>query len=156
MALTWAAAGVLGVLLTPSPGATLPTRDSYSQPSRTLGSSCSCEPSVHLLCSPQENKLKFSAFLEKEYKVRINPSSMFDVHVKRIHEYKRQLLNCLHIVTLYNRECGLGSRPPARPGPGFRSCSRAAGACVCRRASMFSSSSVFCALGVRVVTRSGR
>ncbi|XP_036273665.1 glycogen phosphorylase, brain form isoform X1 [Pipistrellus kuhlii] len=51
----------------------------------------------------QENKLKFSAFLEKEYKVRINPSSMFDVHVKRIHEYKRQLLNCLHIITLYNR-----------------------------------------------------
>ncbi|XP_064428787.1 glycogen phosphorylase, brain form isoform X6 [Mirounga angustirostris] len=51
----------------------------------------------------QENKLKFSALLEKEYKVKINPSSMFDVHVKRIHEYKRQLLNCLHIVTLYNR-----------------------------------------------------
>ncbi|XP_025872179.1 glycogen phosphorylase, brain form isoform X2 [Vulpes vulpes] len=51
----------------------------------------------------QENKLKFSAFLEKEYKVKINPSSMFDVHVKRIHEYKRQLLNCLHIITLYNR-----------------------------------------------------
>uniref|UniRef100_A0A7N5JB23 Alpha-1,4 glucan phosphorylase n=1 Tax=Ailuropoda melanoleuca TaxID=9646 RepID=A0A7N5JB23_AILME len=51
----------------------------------------------------QENKLKFSAFLEKKYKVKINPSSMFDVHVKRIHEYKRQLLNCLHIVTLYNR-----------------------------------------------------
>ncbi|XP_030769740.1 glycogen phosphorylase, brain form isoform X1 [Rhinopithecus roxellana] len=51
----------------------------------------------------QENKLKFSAFLEKEYKVKINPSSMFDVHVKRIHEYKRQLLNCLHVVTLYNR-----------------------------------------------------
>jgi len=51
----------------------------------------------------QENKLKFSALLEKEYKVKINPSSMFDVHVKRIHEYKRQLLNCLHIITLYNR-----------------------------------------------------
>uniref|UniRef100_F6ZVS8 Alpha-1,4 glucan phosphorylase n=1 Tax=Ornithorhynchus anatinus TaxID=9258 RepID=F6ZVS8_ORNAN len=51
----------------------------------------------------QENKMKFSAFLEQEYKVKINPSSMFDVHVKRIHEYKRQLLNCLHIITLYNR-----------------------------------------------------
>ncbi|PIN97110.1 hypothetical protein AB205_0005880, partial [Aquarana catesbeiana] len=51
----------------------------------------------------QENKLKFSAYLEKEYKVKINPSSLFDVQVKRIHEYKRQLLNCLHVITLYNR-----------------------------------------------------
>ncbi|KAM9317303.1 glycogen phosphorylase, brain form [Gastrophryne carolinensis] len=51
----------------------------------------------------QENKLKFAAYLENEYKLKINPSSMFDVQVKRIHEYKRQLLNCLHIITLYNR-----------------------------------------------------
>uniref|UniRef100_A0AAZ3PKR6 Alpha-1,4 glucan phosphorylase n=1 Tax=Oncorhynchus tshawytscha TaxID=74940 RepID=A0AAZ3PKR6_ONCTS len=51
----------------------------------------------------QENKLKFSAYLEEHYKVKINPNSMFDVQVKRIHEYKRQLLNCLHIITLYNR-----------------------------------------------------
>ncbi|XP_041123130.1 glycogen phosphorylase, liver form-like [Polyodon spathula] len=51
----------------------------------------------------QENKMKFAQYLEKEYKVKINPSSMFDVHVKRIHEYKRQLLNCLHIITMYNR-----------------------------------------------------
>ncbi|XP_063515562.1 glycogen phosphorylase, brain form isoform X2 [Pongo pygmaeus] len=58
----------------------------------------------------QENKLKFSAFLEKEYKVKINPSSMFDVHVKRIHEYKRQLLNCLHVVTLYNRALNTGDQ----------------------------------------------
>uniref|UniRef100_A0A8C5PTZ7 Alpha-1,4 glucan phosphorylase n=1 Tax=Leptobrachium leishanense TaxID=445787 RepID=A0A8C5PTZ7_9ANUR len=51
----------------------------------------------------QENKMKFARYLEKEYKVKINPNSMFDVHVKRIHEYKRQLLNCLHVITLYNR-----------------------------------------------------
>ncbi|XP_075693018.1 glycogen phosphorylase, muscle form [Rhinoderma darwinii] len=51
----------------------------------------------------QENKLKFARYLETEYKVKINPNSMFDVHVKRIHEYKRQLLNCLHVITLYNR-----------------------------------------------------
>ncbi|XP_011367273.1 glycogen phosphorylase, muscle form [Pteropus vampyrus] len=51
----------------------------------------------------QENKLKFSAYLEKEYKVHINPNSLFDIQVKRIHEYKRQLLNCLHIITMYNR-----------------------------------------------------
>ncbi|GAB0191186.1 glycogen phosphorylase, liver form [Grus japonensis] len=51
----------------------------------------------------QENKVKFAQYLEKEYKVKINPSSMFDVHVKRIHEYKRQLMNCLHVITMYNR-----------------------------------------------------
>lgn len=51
----------------------------------------------------QDNKLKFAQYLEKEYRMKINPSSMFDVHVKRIHEYKRQLLNCLHIIAMYNR-----------------------------------------------------
>uniref|UniRef100_A0A672LGM7 Alpha-1,4 glucan phosphorylase n=1 Tax=Sinocyclocheilus grahami TaxID=75366 RepID=A0A672LGM7_SINGR len=50
----------------------------------------------------QENKLKFAVHLEEHYKVKINPNSMFDVQVKRIHEYKRQLLNCLHIITFYN------------------------------------------------------
>uniref|UniRef100_A0A673K6I5 Alpha-1,4 glucan phosphorylase n=1 Tax=Sinocyclocheilus rhinocerous TaxID=307959 RepID=A0A673K6I5_9TELE len=51
----------------------------------------------------QESKMKFAMHLEEQYKVKINPHSMFDVHVKRIHEYKRQLLNCLHIIALYNR-----------------------------------------------------
>lgn len=48
--------------------------------------------------------MKFAVHLEEHYKVKINPNSMFDVQVKRIHEYKRQLLNCLHIITYYNRE----------------------------------------------------
>ncbi|KAJ8348328.1 hypothetical protein SKAU_G00269170 [Synaphobranchus kaupii] len=51
----------------------------------------------------QENKLKFAVHLQEHYKVAINPNSMFDFQVKRIHEYKRQLLNCLHIITYYNR-----------------------------------------------------
>ncbi|XP_053504515.1 glycogen phosphorylase, muscle form [Ictalurus furcatus] len=51
----------------------------------------------------QENKLKFATHLEEHYKVKINPNSIFDIQVKRIHEYKRQLLNCLHIITFYNR-----------------------------------------------------
>uniref|UniRef100_A0A8B9L507 Alpha-1,4 glucan phosphorylase n=1 Tax=Astyanax mexicanus TaxID=7994 RepID=A0A8B9L507_ASTMX len=50
----------------------------------------------------QENKMKFAVHLEEHYKVKINPNSMFDIQVKRIHEYKRQLLNCLHIITFYN------------------------------------------------------
>ncbi|NWJ00014.1 PYGL protein, partial [Crypturellus undulatus] len=81
----------------------------------------------------QENKVKFALFLEKEYKVKINPASMFDVHVKRIHEYKRQLMNCLHIITMYNRKAPphargsplglfLGTRvtPALRSAPGIR------------------------------------
>lgn len=59
------------------------------------------------LCHTKENKLKFAAYLEKEYHVKINPESIFDIQVKRIHEYKRQLLNCLHIITFYNRKCSL-------------------------------------------------
>ncbi|XP_037814208.1 LOW QUALITY PROTEIN: glycogen phosphorylase-like [Lucilia sericata] len=51
----------------------------------------------------QENKLKLAQILEKDYGVKVNPASMFDIQVKRIHEYKRQLLNCMHIITLYNR-----------------------------------------------------
>uniref|UniRef100_A0A4W4GDV4 Alpha-1,4 glucan phosphorylase n=1 Tax=Electrophorus electricus TaxID=8005 RepID=A0A4W4GDV4_ELEEL len=53
----------------------------------------------------QDNKLKFAQYLERECQVKINPASIFDVHVKRIHEYKRQLLNCLHVITMYNRMC---------------------------------------------------
>nr|XP_020477974.1 glycogen phosphorylase, brain form [Monopterus albus] len=51
----------------------------------------------------QENKLKLASYLEKQNQVRLNPDSIFDVQVKRIHEYKRQLLTCLHAITLYNR-----------------------------------------------------
>uniref|UniRef100_A0AAR5PAZ5 Alpha-1,4 glucan phosphorylase n=2 Tax=Dendroctonus ponderosae TaxID=77166 RepID=A0AAR5PAZ5_DENPD len=51
----------------------------------------------------QENKLRLAQLLEKEYGAKVNPASMFDIHVKRIHEYKRQLLNCMHIITMYNR-----------------------------------------------------
>jgi len=47
--------------------------------------------------------MKLAAYIEREFGVRVDPASMFDIQVKRIHEYKRQLLNILHIITLYNR-----------------------------------------------------
>jgi len=51
----------------------------------------------------QNNKNKLAAYLNEETGVDINPCSLFDIQVKRIHEYKRQLLNILHVITLYNR-----------------------------------------------------
>lgn len=50
-----------------------------------------------------KNKLALIELIEKEHNIKINPESMFDVQVKRFHEYKRQLLNVFHIITLYNR-----------------------------------------------------
>jgi starch phosphorylase len=49
------------------------------------------------------NKEKLATIVAHKLKLEINPDSLFDVQVKRIHEYKRQLLNLLHVVTLYNR-----------------------------------------------------
>jgi glycogen phosphorylase len=48
-------------------------------------------------------KLSFLSWLKSTTGRIINPDAIFDGHVKRIHEYKRQLLNALHIVVLYNR-----------------------------------------------------
>lgn len=49
------------------------------------------------------NKKLLKEYIEKEHDVEINPESIFDSQVKRFHEYKRQLLNVLHVITLYNR-----------------------------------------------------
>jgi len=51
----------------------------------------------------QANKKRLAQLVEQECNVVFNPDSMFDVQVKRIHEYKRQLLNILHVIHLYNR-----------------------------------------------------
>ena len=47
------------------------------------------------------NKARLATLIERKCGVRVNPDSLFDVQVKRIHEYKRQLLNVLHAVTRY-------------------------------------------------------
>jgi starch phosphorylase len=51
----------------------------------------------------QENKTQLASFIKQQLGMAVNPESMFDVLVKRIHEYKRQHLQVLHIITLYNR-----------------------------------------------------
>lgn len=49
------------------------------------------------------NKVRLANRIEDVTGVKLNPNSLFDVQIKRIHEYKRQLLNVLHVITLYNR-----------------------------------------------------
>ncbi len=51
----------------------------------------------------QRNKEKLAAYILSHNGIEVNRESIFDIQVKRIHEYKRQLLNLLHAVTLYNR-----------------------------------------------------
>lgn len=48
------------------------------------------------------NKLALAEVIRKELEIRVDPHALFDVHIKRIHEYKRQLLNILEAVALYN------------------------------------------------------
>ena len=49
------------------------------------------------------NKVRLAAVIRKLTGERVDPDSLFDVQVKRLHEYKRQLLNLMHIITLYHR-----------------------------------------------------
>jgi starch phosphorylase len=51
----------------------------------------------------EANKERIVGYINDRTGVTLDPHSLFDVQVKRIHEYKRQLLNALHAVTLYNR-----------------------------------------------------
>ena len=51
----------------------------------------------------RQNKLRLADYIRENNGIEVNPDSIFDVQVKRLHEYKRQLLNILHVMYLYNK-----------------------------------------------------
>jgi starch phosphorylase len=75
-----------------------------------------------------ENKQALAALIKERTGVVVDPQSLFDIQVKRLHEYKRQHLNVLHVVALYNRlkhAPGLGITPRTvifggKAAPGYR------------------------------------
>ncbi|MBQ3181964.1 MAG: glycogen/starch/alpha-glucan phosphorylase [Clostridia bacterium] len=58
-----------------------------------------------------KNKIRLSEYVSKKNGINLNTESLFDIQVKRLHEYKRQLLNALHIIDLYLRIKEDGLRP---------------------------------------------
>jgi glycogen phosphorylase len=59
------------------------------------------ELGLAFLTVKQANKQRLAARIARDLTVRVDPNSLFDVQIKRIHEYKRQLLNLLHVVARY-------------------------------------------------------
>ncbi len=51
----------------------------------------------------RKNKERLAKLIEDQNGVRVDPDSIFDIQIKRLHEYKRQLLNILHVLYLYNQ-----------------------------------------------------
>ncbi|MDD6504613.1 MAG: glycogen/starch/alpha-glucan phosphorylase [Lachnospiraceae bacterium] len=51
----------------------------------------------------RQNKIRLAKYIKEHNGIDVNPDSIFDVQVKRLHEYKRQLLNILHVMYLYNQ-----------------------------------------------------
>src|SRR5262249_2072222 len=73
------------------------------------------------------NKRTLATLINERTGVTVDPQSMFDIQVKRLHEYKRQHLNVLHVITLYSRLKTSGETIPPRTvifggkaAPGYR------------------------------------
>ncbi len=65
----------------------------------------------------RQNKERMARWVNKHLGISLNLDSLFDVQIKRIHEYKRQLLNVLHVITRYNR---IKADPDANVGAAHR------------------------------------
>jgi len=78
------------------------------------------DPSLHseFFAIKLEHKRALSAYIRQHNHVSVDPTGLFDVQIKRLHEYKRQLLNVLHLIALYQQiKAGAnekGSLPPIR------------------------------------------
>ena len=64
-----------------------------------------------------DNKVRLADYVKRLCRVEVDPDSMFDIQVKRIHEYKRQLLNALHLIHLYQRIITASGRASPRAPP---------------------------------------
>jgi glycogen phosphorylase len=75
-----------------------------------------------------ENKRALAAFIKDRTGIVVDPHSLFDIHVKRLHEYKRQHLNILRVISIYQRlkRSGVGAATPrtvifgGKAAPGYR------------------------------------
>jgi starch phosphorylase len=75
-----------------------------------------------------DNKRALAALIQDRTGIPVDPQSLFDIQVKRLHEYKRQLLNVLHVITRYNRlreTAGAGGTPRTvifggKAAPGYK------------------------------------
>ena len=76
------------------------------------------------------NKVRLAKMIQERLNIEVNPDALFDVQIKRIHEYKRQLLNVLHVITLYNRIRAGGDSVPrvvifaGKSAPGYQMAKR--------------------------------
>ncbi len=75
-----------------------------------------------------DNKVALAGFIKERTDITVDPSSLFDIQVKRLHEYKRQHLNVLYLITMYNRlkRAGVTNVTPrtvifgGKAAPGYR------------------------------------